>query len=233
MRTRPVVVLLLALSSLAACGGGGDDEATTTTTAGATTSTAATSEAADQAKLQEIVLKDTDFPPGWTATPHDASDDEASEREMEQCLGAEPTDPNRPSATSPDFQMGEFSQVMSSAEMTASAEAVGREFQALRSPKFNDCAKQLIDKEIKAEAGEVEFAPSTVQSLTFPKLGDDSFAVRITTAVVTQDQRVPIYSDVVFIKKGRVGMSLNFFSAGEPFPASLATDLARKMVARA
>ena len=234
------MVHVLVLGTLA-CGGNGDDggsagggATTTVPGAGASTTVAAPAEAAadDHDAVNKIALQASDFPPGWTSAPFEGEDDE-SERTLASCLGLEYA-PDRPRANSAQFSKGELTQAGSSAELAPSTEVAAAEFAAIKGPKANACIKQQFDKELAEDSGGAAFAPVKVQALQFPKAGDETHALRLTTAVTAPDgSSVPIHADAVFVRKGRAEMTLFFLNAGEPFPSALAADLTQKLASRA
>ena len=77
------------------------------------------------------------------------------------------------------------------------------------------------------------FAPSEAEMVAFPDLGDGSVAIRITTSVTAEGEEIPIYADLVFVRKGLAELSFSFVNAGDPFPSPLAAELVGKVVARA
>ena len=152
---------------------------------------------------------------------------------MERCLGIERSG-DRPEATSPRFTVGDaITQASSAVELAPDAATVDREFAAIDGPRFLDCAAQQLDRTIARESAGVEFAPATAERLPFRSFGDGTSAVRMSTAVRAGDQQVPIYADLVFVRKGLAELSFSFINAGEPFAAALATELVGKVVARA
>lgn len=243
MRLRLVVTALVLCLAAAGCSDDdeGDGAATSTTGTPGITTGAPTDvdpqEAADALKAGEIVLKQSDFPAGFTALPQSAEEDEAEDRageEFEACLGVSVDDDERPRAESPDFQSSQFTRVSSSAAFAPTVEDSSNEFAAMQGPKLPDCVRSQFDKELKTEAADVEFAPIEVAPVEFPTLGDGTRAVRLSTAVAAADGApVAIHADFVFIRKGRAQLTLSFVNAGEPFPADVAADLAGKMAARA
>ena len=210
------------------------DQATTTPTTASGTGTATTVAAAgDQALVQELVLRASDLPPGWTSSPATDREDETADRELATCLGVA-YDPSRPDAQSPDFSQGDLNQINSTAELAPSAEVAAAELAAIKAPKGVECLKQQFDKQLAQESGGVPFSPVQVATRSFPTVGDESFALRITTSVTPPDgQPIPIYLDVVLVRKGRAGMALILLAAGQPPSSTLAADLAQKLAARA
>lgn len=240
MRIRGISLALVAVLGVGACGNGGDegdDQALSTTTTagspGAPSATSAPGPADDQAVVDRIVLKASDFPPGWTSTPAEPDAGDAGDKALAECLGV-PLPENRPEAESPEFSRGELTQVSSSAELAATEEEAASEFAALEGPKANPCFKQQFDKALAEQAGDVTFAPAEIEVLEPPTAGDEALALRLTTGISAPDgSTVAIYADFVFIRKGRAEISLSFINAGQPFDSALAGGLTQKLASRA
>lgn len=211
----------------AAPGGG-----TATTVAGGGGGTATTTAPA-RADLANAVLRQSDFPAGWTSEPGDGGDDRSDEA-LERCLGL-PAGGDRPEARSPDFSVGDaITQASSAVELAPDAASVDREFAAVSGPRFLDCAARQFDASVARESPGARFSPSRAERISFPTRGDGTTAVRLT---VTLDagggQQVPFFADVVFVRKGLLELSFTFVNAGAPFDAGLAADLVAKVVGRA
>lgn len=223
-----------------ACGDDGDgdagtaaDETTTTSSSVAEETATSAPEAPADPQLDALVLRLSDFPAGWTSEPAD-EDEEAEQtgEEVEDCLGIEVDDDERPEADSPEFSQGQLTQVSSSVSLAPDAASVDAEFAVLQGPRLLDCMRQEFDAAAGGDA-ELAFAPSTAERLDFPDVGDGTVASRLTTAVTVGGQQIPIYADLVFVRKGLAELSFSFVNAGEPFPAALAADLVAKVLARA
>ena len=119
MRTRVAALLVALVVAGGGCDGGGDGASGTTTAADGTTTTAAAgggggdastttapAPAADP-ELEDVVLRQGDFPPGWTSEPSDDPDDEEAEAALRRCLGLDVGTAERPEARSPDFSVGD------------------------------------------------------------------------------------------------------------------------------
>ena len=140
MRARMAgVALVLSLLAMA-CGDDEDDGAATAVDDPITTTTAA----GGAEDIEELVLREADFPAGWTAEPADADDDAAAGEELEACLGLDVDDENRPEAESADFSQGPLTQASSSVSLAPDRAAVDAEFAAIQGPEFLNCAKQGV-----------------------------------------------------------------------------------------
>lgn len=226
------------------CDGGSDEasgtttaaEGTTTTTApgGGDASTTTAPASAAEPELEGAVLRQGDFPAGWTSEPSDDPDDEEADAALQRCLGLEVSTAERPEARSPDFSVGDaITQASSSVERAPDRATVDREYAAITGPRFLDCATRQFDELIAQEAAGAQFAPAKAARLPFPAYGDGTAAVRLTTTLSAEGQQLPIVADLVFVRKGLLEMSFSFINAGRPFDAALAADLVGKVVARA
>lgn len=240
MRTRVAAVLVALVAAGVGCGGGGD-EPSGTTAAGVTTTAAGGADAstttapAAAPELADVVLRQGDFPPGWTSEPDDgaAGDDEA-DAALERCLGLEVSTAERPEARSPDFSMGDaITRASSTVDRAPDEATVEREYAAITGPRFLDCAARQFDEVIARQATGARFAPAKATRLPFPAYGEGTAAVRLTTTLMAEGQQLPLVADLVFVRKGLLEMSFTFVNAGGPFDAALAADLVGKVVARA
>lgn len=227
-----VLAVLVALAG--ACSGDDtDDDGAAPTAASSTTAAEPVDPAADAARAEEILLKPTDLPEGWTPVP-EPEGAEAEQGRLEGtfagCLGV-PAPAEQPSADSPEYVTGTLTQVSARVEMAPSVEVAEAEFANLQRPRYLECVARQFD-ESQADSG-LTFAPSRAERLDFPDLGDGTLATRITTLLTVDGREVSIYADVVFVVKGRAQMTLYLLKGGEPFPAELANSLARRMAARA
>ena len=233
---RPLVAgaLVIALATAACSDGDGDAGPTTSDAAEATTTVAEVVDpVADAARAEEIVLKQSDLPEGWTAVPDPEGSDEESRRledSFAQCLGVEPP-AEQPSAESPEYVSGTLTQVSAAVELAPSAAVARAALARLESPKALECVARQFDAS-QADSG-LDFAPSRAQALDFPELGDGTAAIRITTLLTNEGQQITIYADIVSVIKGRVELTLYFLKGFQPFPRELADSLARRLVARA
>src|SRR4051812_32471572 len=116
MRSWRAVLLPIVVASLALAGCGSSSKpkqaatSTSTSSAATTTSAAPAQDAtADKAKATPLLLKQGDFPAGWTGTPHDSSNDTSDEvfgKQFAGCLGIDASTfvPDEPTVDSPDFK---------------------------------------------------------------------------------------------------------------------------------
>lgn len=234
MRARLTAVLVVVAVGVAGCGGGEEsaDESSPTTTTVTTGDGDERPSSDDQAKAEAVVLQESDFPADWTSEPAEG-DDEEGDAAFRACLGLEPIeDVAAAEADSPVFRTGGATEVKSSATVTPTADVINETFAAFEGPKMLECLTQNLEGQFEAET-EVTLAPPRAEKIDFPELGDGSTAVRVTSSFPADGEQVPLYIDLVAIKKDRVGMALMLVNAPEPFPTAAAVELAQIMVARA
>lgn len=243
MRTRVAALLVALVVAAGGCDRGSEEASgTTSSSAGGTTTTPAggsdvsTTEPAstNDPELADVVLRQADFPRGWTSEPSDPRGDDESDAALERCLGLEVSSADRPEARSPDFSVGDaITQASSAVERAPDTATVDREYAAITGPRFLGCVTRQFDALIAAEAAGAQFAPAKAERLPFPTSGDGTAAVRLTTTLSAEGQQLPFVADLVFVRKGLLEMSFSFVNAGGPFDAALAADLVGKVVARA
>lgn len=221
-------------STTTAGGGEGGGGATSTTAAGGGGGTGTTAPGATGAPdVRGAVLRQGDFPAGWASEPADDEADADADAALRRCLGLEASG-DRPAARSPVFSTGDvITRASSAAERAPDAAAADRDFAAVAGPSFPDCAARQLDTSIAQQAAGLAVAPARGERIPFPSHGDATTAVRLTTAIGPEGQQVPVFVDLVFVRKGLVEMSFSFLNAGEPFAADVAAPLVAKVVARA
>lgn len=220
MRARPFGLIMALAVVLAGCGGGGDADGP-----------APPKGPTDQAKARSIVLKASDFPPGWTSEPAPGAPDEST-NSFRTCMGLLPQ--ASPTAESPTFHTVEPGSMTVDASVTVglSVRLIDQDFSAFASDQALPCVLERFDAQAKRQT-EATFGPGEAARLDFAQLGDATSAVRVKSIAVAGDQQIPFHLDIVVVKKGRVGVTFSFANAPEPFPAELAAELARKVVDRA
>jgi hypothetical protein len=215
-RRAALIALVAGFTTLAACGGGG----------GAT----------NTPNAEAIVLKQADFPQGWTSKPHQTSPDDATTRQrFFQCIGAaDPKTQQSSDAHSPDFTQGQLTQASSEAQVMRKEAEAADDLAALQGPKTVDCVKGLVQEAAQKQlpAG-TQITDVTAEQLKFPTLKDGAAAVRVSFTVQTGGVNVPIYADIAYFKSGRALVSLSTVNGGSPMDGKLEESLAQKMAERA
>src|SRR5438105_2061104 len=72
----------------------------------------------------------------------------------------------------------------------------------------------------------------TVGNLSFPTIGEDSVAYRVTVGIDAGRQHVDGIIDIVSFIKGRAGVTMEYEGLGSPFPEDLAKNLAGAVAGR-
>jgi hypothetical protein len=222
-----LVALAAGLASLTACGGGGG---------GSGGSSGAGDPSTDKTTADKIVLKQADFPSGWTAKAHQASpDDAANKKRFFECIGApDPAATETADVRSPDFSQGQLTQAASEVQFVRTENDAVTELAALQGGKTVDCIKTLIHESAQKQlpAG-TAVTDLTAAQLKFPTLKDGAAAVRVSFTIQTGGVNVPIYADAIYFRSGRALMTLTTVNGGSPMDAKLEESLAQKMAGRA
>lgn len=217
MRSLASVLLAVALVLLPACDGDNPERADTVGTDDSTTTTQADQEVGD---LQARLLTVADLPTGFSegspfGDEDDAASDESDDDEPEFCDEAfskfEAVEPK--SEAERDFKRGDasiagaagFNQTL--AEMDSSDQAAEL-FDGI-SPAFDQC------KEFEETDEEGNTFKGSFSALSFPKLGDETFAFHMTASGGNGEFTIDIGGDFVFIRVGRVINTLATISFGE------------------
>ncbi len=75
-------------------------------------------------------------------------------------------------------------------------------------------------------------SPNEGSRLTFPSMGSDSVALRLTELIFGGINNDPIYTDVVFVRVGNTAVVLTFFSADYPIALTTEERVAREAIGR-
>jgi hypothetical protein len=229
---RMFVVCVLALAVVAVllvagCGGGDAQPASETEI-----------RPADQALAERIVLRTDDFPAGWTV---DEEFDEEAETgslvdvpatcstllKSKQILRLVVTG----EAESDDFTDG-FDYATSS--VTVFNEPAGPAFALWASDEMPACLQELADEMVEEEPGfdGGELGAVTVKELSFPSIGADSCAYRLSIEMLVEDFPVDAYVDFVIVSEGRVVGAVLLAGALTPFEREVAVDLVTTLAER-
>jgi hypothetical protein len=243
MRASTKVMLLASVLALAACGGGtrqqpGAGGATTataapSTTAAASTTTTGVSIAADKATARALLLRLSDLPGGWRATPYRQDlVDKAINQQLAACLGRpSPETYTTVDLFSPDFSMGNAG-VSSEAQLVKTADDFKADVAALRGPRFASCVKRILARFVPRVFTGASVRSIVLQPLPVASYGQFSMGYRATITLGSQGQTLVIYDDEVLLGKGRIELSASFSNQERPFDAALRRALAAKLGAR-
>jgi hypothetical protein len=223
---------------LAGCGGSSNSRSgtiapitttavsTTASTAAKTAVTPATTAAAPptsraaftDAQRNRALLQVSDLPTGFTSalpTPSTSSDTQV-------CNKPDPTVTLKPSAKAEaDFKKGEVGPFIIELMVAWPAPATAKSFlEQVRAAAASCTSYQTTDNG--------QTATNTVSPLSFPKLGDDSFAVRVNVSGAT----LPADVDVAAIRKGPVALLVVQLAVGA-IDTAITEQAARAATSRA
>jgi len=224
VRGRRFAAAALVLVSIASgCGNDAKksgDGASTTAAPGATTTTA--DAAADQAKAQELVLVQADFPKGWTAKTHQADPSDAElDRQLAACAGApDPAEVKSAEYAGPDVTAG-AAQVSTEVTIVKTLAAARADLAAIKGAKLAPCLKEFvrkqIDRGIRNNAASASLKSLKLDSLNVQRYGEATKAFRLVATIRVQEQTAELYDDLVFLVKGRAEVMATFTAQGVPF----------------
>ena len=183
----------------------------------------------------KINLRPSDFPTGWTSSPHQPSPEEtATLRQLTQCVGipdlATHTSANERSA---DFSAGQTTSASSNVTFVKTDADASNDLAAFQSGKTPDCFKQAV---LALATQQLPGAtPENLQAhqLQFPTLKDGTAAYQASFTVSVAGTNLPVYADFIYVRAGRGAITLVTTNAGSPFDPKLEESLARKMASRA
>jgi hypothetical protein len=215
---RMFVVCVLALAVVAVllvagCGGGDAQPASETEI-----------RPADQALAERIVLRTDDFPAGSLVdVPATCSTLLKSKQILRLVVTGE--------AESDDFTDG-FDYATSS--VTVFNEPAGPAFALWASDEMPACLQELADEMVEEEPGfdGGELGAVTVKELSFPSIGADSCAYRLSIEMLVEDFPVDAYVDFVIVSEGRVVGAVLLAGALTPFEREVAVDLVTTLAER-
>ncbi len=247
-------VLVLSLT-MASCSSGGKSATSTSLPSGASSSIPTTSTttqpsqnvAADKALSHAASLKLSDFPTGWTSQPNNPNPNVPNvDQSLASCLHTSASLFNRNSPTqvqSPDFSDSNGDTVNSQVTYSASASIAEPGLALLQSPRMPSCLQTavstLISYALAHPSNPSDSVPSgvsvgqtTVDQMSFPTLGDQTIAYRVTVPVSAASLNIDAYVDGVWIRKGRAVALLEFEGIGNPLDPTMEQQLATLTVGR-
>jgi hypothetical protein len=240
----------IGLLVVSGCGGSSTPKTATGATSEATTSATTMPPqdvTADKAAALSAALKLSDLPTGWTGVPHTNSPSSPSvDTALAACLGVpvERLNKNGPAdVDSPDFSDANNNSISNSLGYTPSAAAAQSELATFQDPKVPGCLATALTAYVKDQAAHpanpsdtlppgVSFGAATVAQESFPTIGDQSIAYRVTVPVSAQGQSITVYVDLVVAIKGRAGVEMDFTSLSTPFPSDQEASLITLVVGR-
>lgn len=172
---------------------------------------------ADQALARSIVLRRSDLPAGFTASPASPS-----HGEVPTCKGFKPNVSDltlRGKATSPDFNMsGNPPLVSSLADVWLSAAQARAVFQRVARPGLSACLFTLFAKALNAHAPKgVSYLPVSHSQGPLSGLGQQAETVRLVFTGVSGNTRIPLIADYFAIRKNRVTALVTTLNLRTPY----------------
>lgn len=234
MSNTRVGVAALAVVLIAGCGGGGNggDKGDKTEDKAPTTS-----EARKAAKA--ILLTEDDLPSGFTGKDYEESEDDGSDKEFAECIGATPPEDDFFELHSDDFTKGEGIEeleVSSEVSVVESTEKVRADLKAYqRTSKVKRCLETIFGEKLE-ESGDdtVTFGDVEADDLDVSVDGTDGgFGYVIRTTATAGGQEVPLEFAIVGFLKDRTKVTLETSSVGEPFPSDVRDELLEILLDRA
>lgn len=200
-----------------------------TATAASTPAGAAAGRPAAVARAEHDLLRRSDFPAGWTASPMGTTGagQTVGVDQIAACVGVPgrsfPADP--PRATDPEFdQTTEDLSVDEEVTVFPTTTAAAAAFSVFADPRASTCAAAYLRRT----------GPHfTVRRLSFPALGARSTGLALSLPVTADGRTVTTLVDDVFVLTGRTEVVLDLTALGSPFPAALARSLATTAAGRA
>jgi hypothetical protein len=240
---------------LAGCGGGSAQVAAAppaTTTRPAVAPNTPAQRAADKAHARRAVLKLTDFPLGWTSSPHDNSGNDsdtpaerAAEKNVESCSHLpkrffDDTSDNQPAVDSPDFSKGQVgagpaAEIQSNVEIDRSVSAISEPLSYLARPRTAQCFGPFFKAVFRQSVGKtpgVTLTDFKFGALSVGSLGDQSAGYQGRVTIAGPRASIPVEFDLYFVRVGRGIATLTATAFSIPFDQAFAQDLLQKMVSR-
>jgi hypothetical protein len=182
--------------------------------------------ASERSRGTQALLRLSDLPAGWTATPAERRKRGGSlDARLAACLHvsaalvkADPTE-----VRSPTFlKAGES---MTNGVILRSTPRVAEEHVAVYSMRGTPrCMSTALTGTLARELGSlppsVSLAPAQVKRASLPSEGDRSLAYSFTLPITVGARRVPIYIDAVVVRVGRATSALVFSGTGRRVPAA-------------
>jgi len=236
VRFIPAMLLCaLTVGAVPACGGEDTPPATgTPATASPTsvTSTTPVNVAADKAKARTLLLKPSDLPATWKATPYQrTNEDKAADEALAACLGRpSPATYTTADIDSPDFTLGN-AEASSQAQIVRTTEDFKADVAAAGGPKFLPCAKSILTQAVRSQlqAQGASLRSVSVEPLRVPRYGQFSMGTRTTVKYMVQGQPGSTLIDTILLGKDRIELSITLSNADGLFDPALASALVAKL----
>lgn len=237
MRVRHVLLLVAVSLLTAACASGASSSASSSVPT--VTSPGNANTAADKALAEQALLKLSDFPTGWTSKPSSSGGSPDIYKRFASCLHTSLgllTGTSPRGASSPDFSYTNQNSVSNRVGYESSPARVDEAMNVLREPQLPSCLESALNAYItytiqhptnpnSTLPSGVSVGNSTVAQMSFPNVGDQSIAYRVTVPVNANGLSIDIYVDLIAFVKGRAGVEMLFEAVGSPFDSSMEQQL--------
>ena len=146
-------------------------------------------------------------------------------------------------ADSPDFSDSNANQASGNVTYGTDVSQIRGWFAILQGARFPTCLQQALKAVIANQLAHpsnpsdtlpagASIGDTTVAQLSFPTLGDQSVAYRVTVPINFNGLSVDAYIDFVAIQKGRAVASFSFSGTSTPFSSEMAVQLSTLTVGR-
>jgi hypothetical protein len=247
------LALLPVAAAFAACGG---SSKTTSKNAKASTNTSSTQTAPnttpqglarDRALGTVGLLRLSDFPSGWVATPRQkkSTPQPRLEAEAASCLHvplSQLGQHEQQELESPKFASQGGSSVENSVTVRPTAADAANSFAVLANPRTPGCLTQIFGKllssELQGGGSKRKLPPGIslgapyVERLSFAPLGDQTVAYRFVIPINTPTLKLKTYLDIIAVRAGRADTSFTFTGTLKPVSAGAEQQLTTAAVSR-
>jgi hypothetical protein len=135
-----------------------------------------------------------------------------------------------------DFTKDDDDHVQSSARVLGSENEASTAIQRLQDDKVLGCYRDQIEKRVKSidevKSGELKVKDVKLGQLSSDRYGDEPAAAQIVASLEANGISTDLYSNVVFVRQGRVLLLDSFVSQDSSFDADLAGRLVRAAAGR-
>lgn len=244
-RCMALALLPAAIATLAACGSSSKTTATSATKAAPKENPQ--SVARDRALGAAGLLRLSDFPSGWAATPRKgkSSSQPGLQAEAAKCLHVSVSqlgEHEPQEVKSPKFKSPTGDGVENSVTVRPSAAEAAKSFAVLANPRTPGCLTQIFAKSLSAELQRrgakrklppgVSIGTPNVERLAFAPVGDQTVAYRFVIPINTPTVNVKAYLDIIGVRAGRADTSFSFEGTLKPVAAGAEQQLIAAAVRR-
>ena len=174
---------------------------------------------------RSMLLTVQDFPTGWTEDPATTDDDPTP---FDRCDSG-PAPGRTGAAQSGDFTRGGIAEVTHYTGVFVSTEAMPS--QRDRVMMLGGCFVDVLNSGDLDDDG-VRYTDARLGEVSFPNLGDETIAYRLSFKASDGSQSFDFYIDIVVTRQGRYVSQLVALDGLSPFPSFQLEELARKAVTK-